>query len=485
MTHSSSQPLENPTPTLTLDSQHLHRTLSRVGDAPLRTGNEISILLNGEETYRDWFAAIEAAKKWVHLENYIFNNDAIGQKFAELLIKKAKEGVKVRVLYDWFGSYSTKRSFWNTLRQAGCEVRTVSPFRLITPLKILQRDHRKFLGVDGIYASTGGVCIGDDWLEVSPITKLPYRDTAVSLKGPAIVDLEEAFAKMWNSLGENIPIEENPSEVSFPDIVGDKAVRVIKQEPGKMRIRKVFEFMISGAEKRLWIADAYFIAIPSLYQSLIDAAKDGVDVRIILPSTNDIAWIGAVSRAGYRQLLEAGVRIWEYNGPMMHSKTTIIDGWWSRVGSTNLNISSLLLNWELDLIIEDREFGAKMEEIFEDDLQNAREICLYPQEVRKIRADRPLKDEELVVRHDWRGRGSGPRLFSTATRVGTFALKSGRKALQTHERKISLCVSAFTFAIALILIFIPRIVSWTLAFIVLCIGVTGVVRALTPGKREE
>ncbi|CAN5273580.1 hypothetical protein BH24ACT19_BH24ACT19_18490 [soil metagenome] len=168
-------------------SRRLERALRRASDAPLRTGNEVSLLENGPATYEDWLGAIAGAERWVHLENYIFENDGVGRRFADALSSKAREGVPVRILYDWFGSADVPRSFWEEMRHAGAEVRAVSPPSLRRGARrFVRRDHRKLVGVDGSYASVGGICIADGWLERSSETGLPYRDTAVSFRGTAV-----------------------------------------------------------------------------------------------------------------------------------------------------------------------------------------------------------------------------------------------------------------------------------------------------------
>ena len=138
----------------------------------------------------------------------------------------------------------------------------------------------------------------------------------------------------------------------------------------------MLELLTAGVQERLWITDPYFLSLPILTQSLMATARDGVDVRVLNPATVDIAWIGRASRAGYRQFLEAGVRIFEYGGPMIHAKTLVADGWLSKVGSTNLNFSSLAANWEIDLVVEDTDFASQMEELFEDDISKSREVRL-------------------------------------------------------------------------------------------------------------
>ena len=143
-----------------------------------------------------------------------------------------------------------------------------------------------------------------------------------------------------------------------------------------MRTLRMLELLTAGVQERLWITDPYFLSLPILTQSLMATARDGVDVRVLNPATVDIAWIGRASRAGYRQFLEAGVRIFEYGGPMIHAKTLVADGWLSKVGSTNLNFSSLAANWEIDLVVEDTDFASQMEELFEDDISKSREVRL-------------------------------------------------------------------------------------------------------------
>ena len=361
------------TPERPTRSHDLDRALERITQAPLRAGNQVRLLQNGVETYDDWLAAIARARRWVHLENYIFRADTTGRRFADALVERARAGVAVRVLVDWYGSWDTPAWFWRELRCGGVDVRFVTPLRLSSPFTVVHRDHRKVLLIDGRYGAAGGVCIADQWLAREPQTGLPYRDTAMRVEGPAVADLECAFAGVWDRSGSPLPLSERSALAIVPP-VGDQAVRVIIQEPGKLRMLRVLELLTASVERRIWIADAYFLTVPRLTQALTAAAADGVDVRLLLPATNDLPVVGALSRASYRPFLRAGVRIWEYSGLMMHAKTMVADGWWSRVGSTNLNITGLWTNWELDIVAEDERFAATMEDVFEADLADAREI---------------------------------------------------------------------------------------------------------------
>jgi cardiolipin synthase len=461
----------------------LGRALARVSGAPLRYGTGLALLHDGPATYEDWLAAIGRAQRWVHLENYIFKADGIGQRFAAALAERAAAGVPVRVLYDWFGSSDVPNTFWRQLRQAGVDVRCVNPLWDGAPLDIFQRDHRKLVAVDGDYASIAGVCIADAWLATSPVTGLPYRDTAVRVTGPAVADLEHAFADIWDSLGSPLPADEVP-ELSGIAPAGDIEARVIVQEPGRLRMLRTLQVVLAGVEKRIWIADAYFLATPILREAIIAAASDGVDVRILLPSTNDVLLVGPLSRYGYRPLLQSGVRLWEYAGPMMHAKTIVADGWWARVGSTNMNITGLLTNWELDLVAEDRRFAAAMEAMYEEDLGNAREIRLSGTGRRGgPRPTRPESRAERVARqHHPRVRSSGS---AGLARVSAAIQAAGSDSLQRNERTIGATIGALLLAVSLLSARFPRIIAWPLAILGALIGAISLVRAANPEDDEE
>ncbi len=462
-------------PTLSREGHALDHALARTSGATLRLGNELTLLRDGPATYRDWLQAIEGARRWVHLENYIFRADGIGRHFAEALVERAAAGVQVRVLYDWYGSLDVRPSFWEGLRRAGVDVRVVNPPAVGVPLAVVQRDHRKLLGVDGSYASVGGVGIADAWLETAPSTGLPYRDTSVQVLGPAVADVERAFAGVWDRGGSPLPADERPRAADIP-AAGDEPARVIIQEPGRMRILRVLQILSAGVNRRLWIADAYFLASGILREALIASAQDGVDVRILLPSTNDLPLVGAMSRYGYRPLLDAGVRIWEYGGPMMHAKTTVADGWWSRVGSTNLNVTGLMTNWEIDVVAEDRRFGTEMEAMFEDDLAEAREVIL---------GVRPRPESARRRARDL-SRGSGPQAATTVASVGGAALQAAAgSGLAGYERKVGAAIGAGVLGASLLAARFPRVVAWPLAAVGGALGATTLVRAARWTGPEE
>ena len=241
----------------------LEGILGRVSDAPLRDGNQIELLKNGPDTYDHWLAAIARARRWVHLDNYIFANDEIGNTFAEALSAKAQEGVRVRVLHDWFGCMNVPRSFWNSMRDAGVEVKAVNPPASGPPLGAIRRDHRKLVAVDGEYASTGGVCIADGWMVRSPETGLPYRDTAVSVRGPVVADINRAFTSLWGELVQELPDDERPEPTDI-QAEGETPARLVVQEPRRMRTLRMLELLTAGVQERLWITDPYFLSMPIL-----------------------------------------------------------------------------------------------------------------------------------------------------------------------------------------------------------------------------
>ena len=244
-----------------------------------------------------------------------------------------------------------------------------------------------------------------------------------------------------------------------------------------MRTLRFLQLLTAGVEDKLWITDPYFLSMPILTQSLMAAARDGVDVRVLTPATNDLPWIGALSRTGYRQFLEAGVRVFEYGGPMIHAKTVVADGWYSKVGSTNLNFSSLAANWEIDLVVEDAGFAAGMEDLFEEDLANAREVNLVRSgRAREVLPERPIQTADRRARRGVAGSGSG---------AGNAALRKGSAPLQTHEQALAGAISGAVLLTSLLTLRFPRILAWPLALLGSIFGGLGVIRTLRASLTRE
>jgi len=314
---------------------------------------------------------IARAERWVHFENYIIRDDRTGRRFADALAARARAGVRVRVLYDALGSVGTSRRYWRALRLAGVEVRPFHPLLSRRLLDAFSRDHRKLVVADGARAMAGGLCIGDEWAGDAARQRRPWRDTMVLVCGPAAAAADRAFARVWEHTGAPLPPDELEAD---PGECGSSTVRVVAGAPGRARVYRATQLLAAGARERLWITDAYLLAPAPLYASLLDAARGGVDVRLLVPGTSDIPVLRNFTRVGYRELLRAGARIFEWQGPMLHAKTLLVDQRWARVGSSNLNVSSLLGNYELDLLAECEELTTALAHQFLRDLGSSREI---------------------------------------------------------------------------------------------------------------
>jgi cardiolipin synthase A/B len=359
------------------------QAFSRAAGAPLVDGNRVELLRDAVQNYPAWLDAINAAERSVHFESYIIHDDESGREFARAMMAAAKRGVRVRIIYDWLGAVTaTTWMFWERLRRAGVEVRAFNRPRLDTPLGWLTRDHRKMLAVDGRVGFVTGLCVGDMWWGGERNRGAdPWRDTGVAVWGPAVADIEQAFAEVWAATGPPLPPDEIDAGSSTTP-AGSVALRVIATKPATASIFRLDQLIAAVARERLWITDAYYVGASPYVQALAAAASDHVDVRLLLPGAgSDLPVIQKLTRAGYRQLLQAGVRIFEWNGSMVHAKTAVADGRWARVGSSNLNIQSWLGNWELDVAIEDEGFARQMEEAYLRDLENATEIVLDERQV--------------------------------------------------------------------------------------------------------
>ena len=352
------------------------QAFSRASGTPLVPGNRVRILKDAAENYPAWLEAIAAARRTVHFESYIIHEDEAGHRFAEALATKAREGVRVRLLYDWLGALGhASWRFWRRLRRAGVEVRCFNPPRLDSPFGWLSRDHRKMIAVDGRLGFVTGLCVGQRWVGDPAKGIDPWRDTGVEIQGPAVADLERAFAETWALCGGAIPPGELATRESIP-AAGDVMLRVIASAPTTAELYRLDQLIATGARHSLWLTDAYFVGGTPYVRALCAAARDGVDLRLLVPGASDVWLMRALSRASYRPLLESGIRVFEWNGPMLHAKSAVADGRWARVGSTNLNVASWIGNWELDVAVEDAGFARAMEEMYREDLGHATEILL-------------------------------------------------------------------------------------------------------------
>lgn len=431
------------------------RMFSRAAGAPLVAGNQVSLLEDARENYPAWLAAIRAARSHVHLESYFIQDDEIGREFADAMMAKARDGVSVRLLYDWLGGIGkTSSGFWKGLRHAGVEVRVFNPPRLSSPLGWLSRNHRKSLVIDASVGYISGLCIGGMWLGDPKRSLAPWRDTGIEVRGPAVADIERAFARTWALTGGVLP--ESPAILVAPPI-GSVSLRIVSSEPASASLLRLDQLVASIARHRLWLTDAYYSGVTPYVQALRSAARDGVDVRLLVPHSTDIPLLRPISQTGYRPLIEAGVRVFEWNGTMLHAKTAVADGRWARVGSTNLNIASWLNNCELDAVIEDHDFADKMEALYLRDLGNATEVIL--DERLRVRAPGQPRRSHLPLQTS---SGSTSGIAAGALRIGhsVGSAVRNRRVLGPVEGRLLGVLGLTMCALSILMLLFPRLAAY-------------------------
>jgi cardiolipin synthase len=436
-----------------------NQAFSRAAGAPLVLGNRIRLLKDAIENYPAWLEAIRSAKRCVHLENYIIHEDDAGRTFADALVVKAQEGVPVRVIHDWLGGVGTgSQPFWRSLRAGGVEVRCYNPARWDSPFGWLSRDHRKTLCVDGEVGFVSGLCIGSMWVGEPEKQIDAWRDTGIEVRGPSVADLEEAFSIVWAMTGKPIPAPELIGQAA-PAQKGGVALRVVASVPAMGGMFRIDQMIAALAKERLWLTDAYYAGMTSYVQALRAAAKDGVDVRLLLPNATDIPLLKTLSRAGYRSLLESGVRLFEWNGTMLHAKTAVADRRWARVGSTNLNVASWFGNCEMDVVIEDEPFALLMEEMFLNDLENATEVVLDAKQ--KVRAPNQPRHRHPVLTS---GGGKVGRAAAGAVRIANVvgAAFAHRRVLEPVEARITAAVGGLLLLLSVLFALFPRLLVYPL-----------------------
>lgn len=381
----------------------------RISGRPLVAGNKVTLLNDGPATMRAMMAAMRSARQHINLETYIIEADEVGRALADLLIEKKKAGVDVNLIYDSVGALDTPREYFDQLRAAGIrilEYNPVNPLQARGDWDINQRDHRKILVVDGRIAFTGGVNISKVYGKSSFLKsrrqpppdnarEAAWRDTHMQIEGPAVAEFQTLFLDTWQrKTGQALP------DANFfppPRPQGSALVRAIGSTPDNAdyAIYKTYISAFSHADKTIHLTNAYFVPDRQIVQAMIDAARRGVDVKIIFPSLTDVGLILHAGRSYYDELLTAGIRVYERKAAVLHAKTAVIDGVWSTIGSTNLDMRSFLHNDEVNAVILDVNFAARMEELFERDLAESVEI----------------------TREQWRKRGLRERVREWAVRM--------------------------------------------------------------------
>lgn len=352
-------------------------TIEQITKSRFIDGNRIKILYKGRDSFETIFKNVEMAQRIICLQFYIFRNDETGKELAEILRKKVREGVRIYVLYDHFGSLGTPSRFWNSLRLEGINVRASRAFRWGRILDYPHRDHRKLIIIDRKKVFTGGLNIANEYRGFHVRLKREgWRDTGVMIEGPVAEELFKIFERTWQLWGgdkiDNINVSVEPFDDGLPVIP-----IFASSSRGRRKMRKLFYYSIKNAQRSIYLTTAYFTPSRRMLDSLEDAVKRGVDVRLLLPGRSDVPAAYYAGRAFFTRLLDRGVRIYNYHSDFLHAKSYIFDGCWSIVGSANLDFQSLRWNDEGNVGILDEGFGCKMIEIFEEDLRiRSREIRL-------------------------------------------------------------------------------------------------------------
>ena len=449
------------------------RAFARAAGSEPIDGNAVRLLQDATENFPAWLDAIRDAERSILFENYIIDDDEVGREFAAALAAKARAGIDVRVVYDWLGSRDAG-ALWLPLTQAGAQVRAFNRPRLDSPLGWLSRDHRKTITVDGRVGFVSGLCVSAKWLGDPARRMDPWRDTGVEIRGPAAIELARAFAEVWQACGgDPLPGDLTAATEERRAPAGDVRLRVIAGAPNETGTYRLDLVIASLARRHLWLADAYFVGTSAYVQALAAAARDGVDVRLLVPGASDIPALSPISRAGYRPLLDAGVRVFEWNGTMLHAKTAVADELWARIGSTNLNIASWMGNYELDVAIEDRGFGEAMAAQYERDLKQATEIVLTHRN--RVRPAESRANPEVRRARS----GSAVRVAAGAVSVGSAlgAALTNRRTLGAAESGLLAKVSAAAIGFAVVATLWPRVIAWPLAALGAWLGVAWLARA--------
>ena len=359
------------------------QSLERIFGVRFSLSTRVQLLWKGKESFETLFGAVKEAERLICLQFYIFKNDETGKQLAHLLREKSWQGVKVYLLYDHFGSLGTPRGFWKEMKLAGIQISASHPFKWARPFHYVHRDHRKLIVIDSKKAFTGGLNIANEYSGFHlRRRRREWRDTGVMLEGPIVKELLNTFKKSWYTWrGEKIEVEGNDEAIAPRRQRGDLTLHGAEGIPtlpvfvysarGRQRMRGLLRYSMNEARRVIFLTTAYFIPSRRIITALEKAVRRGVDVRLLVPGKSDVAAASHAGRAFFARLLRAGVKLYIYEGEMLHAKTYLFDGSWSIIGSTNLDYQSLMYNDEGNVGILDSGFGSRMIKIFEEDLKNA------------------------------------------------------------------------------------------------------------------
>ncbi len=359
--------------------------LERLYDDHFTDGNKVRLLWKGEDLFQTIFDVVASARKLICLEFYIFRNDETGIELANLLKKKAGEGVSVYIIYDHFGSFGTSIRFWKDLRNANIHVKASHPFKWTAPLRYVHRDHKKLIIIDGVKAFTGGLNIANEYsgyYSKKIKHKRRWRDTGIMLEGPIALRLLHEFNKSWSLWkGEqsepSITVQPFKQNESFAGTDNLPVLPIFaSSSKGRRKLRRLLYYSINHARHSICFTTAYFTPSHRMITALSEAVERGVEVKLLLPLESDVSAAQYAGQASYTKLLKAGVQIYNYKGEILHAKTAVFDGCWSVIGSANLDSQSLRWNDEGNVGILDRSFWQEMIDVFHEDLENSVKIEL-------------------------------------------------------------------------------------------------------------
>ena len=358
------------------DNMELASMLIRDLHSPLTKGNRVKMLVNGEEKFPDLIEALGQAMHHIHLEYYIYEQDEIGTTIIELLIKKAKEGIQVRFIYDDFGSHTIKKRTEARMREAGIEI---YPFHKVhfylLANRINYRNHRKIIVIDGQTAYVGGINVSDKYINNGK-SKMFWRDTHLRIDGPGVYYLQYLFISDWNFCSNKVLKPEHLHFVSNTKVMENTYLQVAASGPDSMQPSLLFSILqaIYLAKEEILVTTPYFIPGESIIDALRIAALSGLRVKLLVPGICDSKFVNAASKSNYNELLQAGVEIYMYGKGFVHAKTLVTDGKMSIVGTANMDHRSFELNFEVNVIIYDKPFAQQMRKVFFDDLQVSEKI---------------------------------------------------------------------------------------------------------------
>jgi len=357
-----------------LDSDEFRHVIQATCQAAVLPGNRVEILSSGLRFYAWMLDAIRAARVSVNLEAYIFQPGEIAERFIDALVERARAGVEVRVVLDSIGSSRMGGRPAERLRGAGCDVRFYQSIDLYRLHRLNNRTHRELLVVDGSVAFTGGAGIADWWTKSGPRGPV-WRDTMARLEGPIVTALQGVFAENWLEASGEILIDERHWPRLHP--ADSTEAMVVKSSPSDRATvsRAVFQMLIEGAVREVAISTPYFLPDRSLRQALTRAVQRGVRVRVLVPGHHgDQRLVRLASRRMYRELLDAGIRLFEYRPSMMHVKALVVDNTWAVVGTTNIDNRSFEHNDEVNVAVRDHAIAKRLLHDFEADLAMSDEI---------------------------------------------------------------------------------------------------------------